>query len=100
MDCFFSKSTGFAGRHIDANRLASTIQPTISLRNQRSVLARRFTTNMDELLIVNEVNKRGGAARLLAGRAIAYLCYSRVPKRLQRVSQDIDIFIRRQDRKT
>jgi hypothetical protein len=55
---------------------------------------------MDELLIVNEVNKRGGAARLLGGRAIAYLCYSRVPKRLQRVSQDIDIFIRRQDRKT
>jgi hypothetical protein len=54
---------------------------------------------MDELLIVNEVNKRGGAARLLGGRAVAYLCYGSVPKRLQRVSQDIDVFIPRRDRK-
>jgi hypothetical protein len=55
--------------------------------------------SIDELLIIKEVSKRGGAARLLGGRAIAHLCYERVPKRLQRVSQDIDIFVPWRDRK-
>lgn len=55
--------------------------------------------NIDELLIIKEVSRRGGAARLLGGRAIAHLCYERAPKCLQRVSQDIDIFVLWRDRK-
>ena len=81
--------------------LTPTIEPTITLGNLRSAFAKRLPDEyMDELLIINEVNKRGGAARLLGGRAVAYLCYKHVPARLKRVSEDIDIFIRRRDRKT
>ncbi len=49
--------------------------------------------------VVAAVAAAGGAARLLGGRAVAACGGARIPEALRRHSSDIDIIIRRQDRR-
>jgi hypothetical protein len=51
-----------------------------------------------EFKIIEHVAKNGGQVRLLGGRAVAWLCGSRIPTELKRVSDDIDLFVCRADR--
>jgi hypothetical protein len=52
-----------------------------------------------ELAIIEAIARKGGAARLLGGRAVAYLCGDAIPDRLRRESADIDLFVLKRDRK-
>ncbi|HUC17444.1 MAG TPA: hypothetical protein VMA37_07140 [Acetobacteraceae bacterium] len=49
--------------------------------------------------VIEAVAGEGGAARLLGGRAVAACGGERIPDSLRRFSSDIDIIIRKQDRK-
>ncbi len=62
-------------------------------------MSRKMTGSVSARDVIEAVAGQGGAARLLGGRAVAACGGERIPDSLRRVSSDIDIIIRKQDRK-